>query len=240
MEHTATKRNRPLWPKLLILAVFVGALIAFFALGGKELLSLETLQAKRDSLLSYTENHYVTMLLICAGVYAGAVAFSLPGAIILSLTVGLLFGRWVGGTIIIISATVGATLVFLAARYLFADAAERWVGGRAKKIIEGFQENAFNYLLFLRLVPVFPFWLVNLVAAITSVKLGTYVLATFLGIIPGSFIFANLGQSLGRIESLGELWSKETIAAFVLLGLFALAPILIKKLRTKKTSAESV
>lgn len=239
MEHSTETQPNPtrLWPKLLILAVFIGVLVAFFALGGKELLSLDTLQGKRDSLLAYTESHYLTMLLICAGIYTAAVAFSLPGAIILSLTVGLLFGRWVGGTIIILSATLGAIVVFLAGRYLFAEAAERWVGGRAKKIIEGFQENAFNYLLFLRLVPVFPFWLVNLVAAITSIKLSTYVLATFLGIIPGSFIFANLGQSLGRIESLGELLSRETIAAFVLLGLFALTPVLIKKLRAKKAIA---
>jgi uncharacterized membrane protein YdjX (TVP38/TMEM64 family) len=136
--------------------------------------------------------------------------------------------------IIVCAATVGATLVFLAARYLFADAARKRMGGLAQKINEGFTQDAFNYMLFLRLVPLFPFWLVNLAPAFTNVKLRTYVLATAIGIIPGSFVFANLGRTLGQIDSLQGLLSREVVGAFVLLGVFALIPVLIKKFRGKR------
>jgi uncharacterized membrane protein YdjX (TVP38/TMEM64 family) len=226
--------NAKRWIKLLVLAVFMGGFVGFFVLGGSEWLSLENLKAQRDGLLSYTENHYVIMLLLAVLVYTAATALSVPGAVILSLAVGLMFGRWVGTVLIVVSATLGATLVFLAARYLFAEAVQKRVGGLGKKLTEGFNEGAFNYLLFLRLVPLFPFWLVNLAPAVLT-KIGTrpYVAATLIGIIPGSFVFANLGQSLGRIESLSQLLSWETIGALVLLGGFALLPLFIKKIRTK-------
>ena len=134
--------------------------------------------------------------------------------------------------LVIFAATIGATLVFLAARYLFADAARRRMGALGEKINAGFTANAFNYLLFLRLVPLFPFFLVNLAPAFTNVASRTFVLATFIGIIPGTFVFVNLGQTLGRIDSLSGLLSVETIGAFVLLGLLALVPVLVKKWRS--------
>jgi uncharacterized membrane protein YdjX (TVP38/TMEM64 family) len=160
-------------------------------------------------------------------------------ALLLSLTIGFLFGRWTGTAIIVFSATIGATLVFLAARYLFAEAAQRRMGNMAQRIIKGFHANAFNYLLFLRLVPLFPFWLVNLVPAFTPIRLRTYFAATAIGILPGTFVFANLGQSLGRIESLDQLLSREILIAFVLLGLFALIPVVVKKLKIARNFKES-
>lgn len=237
METKSISSKR--WIKLLILLIFVGGLVAFFALGGNQWLSLDTLKAKRDWLLGYTEQHYVLMLVTSVLIYVAVAALSVPGGLVLSLTMGLLFGRWVGTAVIIISATTGATLVFLAARYLFAEAAQRRMGGLAKKLVAGFHENALNYLLFLRLVPLFPFWLVNLASAFTPITLRTYLLATVIGMIPGSFIFANLGQSLGRIESLGQLVSPEIVGAFILLGVFALAPVFIKKFRAKRVQVES-
>jgi len=107
-------------------------------------------------------------------------------------------------------------------------------GAWGEKINAGFTQNAFSYLLFLRLVPVFPFFLVNLAPAFTSIPLRTYVLATFAGIIPGSFVFVNLGQTLGRIESLQGLVSGETLGAFALLGVFALVPVAIRAYRTRR------
>lgn len=231
---------KPRWLKVAILAIFVSGLAAFFLLGGQQWLSLDTLKEHRADLLGYTGQHYFTMLLLCGLIYAIATAFSVPGALILSLTVGFLFGRWVGTLVIVLAATIGATLVFLGARYLFADLAQRKAGGFAKKIIEGFKENAFNYLLFLRLVPLFPFWLVNLVPAFTPIKTRTYITATALGILPGSFVFAHLGQSLGRIESVQQLVSWEIISAFVLLGVFALIPVLVQKWRAGTTTAARV
>ena len=152
----------------------------------------------------------------------------------LSLTTGFVFGRWIGTALVVVAATVGAVIVFLAARYIFADAARRRLGALGERINAGFTENAFSYLLFLRLVPVFPFFLVNLAPAFTSVPVRTYALATFVGIIPGTFVFVNLGQTLGRIDSLSGLVSAETLGAFALLGLFALVPVAIRKFRARK------
>ena len=200
--------------------------------GGDEWLRLETLRAHRDELLAYTRAHYATALALAFVVYVAAVALSVPGAVVLSLAVGFLFGRWVGTALIVTAATLGATLVFLGARYLFADAARRRLEGRAERILKGFGEDAFSYLLFLRLVPVFPFWLVNLVPALTPVPTRTYVAATAVGILPGSFVFANLGTSLGRIDSPRQLLSTRVLLALALLGVLALVPVLVRKFRS--------
>jgi uncharacterized membrane protein YdjX (TVP38/TMEM64 family) len=238
MENTTTMQTstKSAWIKGGILLIFIGALAAFFTLGGEQWLSLEALKENRNALLNYTENNYLTMMVIAVLVYAVSTALSIPGGVVLSLAMGMLFGRWAGSGVILLGATLGATLVFLAARYLFADAARKRLGdGMAAKLINGFGDNAFHYLLFLRLVPLFPFWLVNLAPAFTSITTRTYVAATVIGILPGVFVFANLGQSLGRIESLDQLVSVETLLAFALLGLFALLPVLIKKYRSEKT-----
>ncbi|HEX6944760.1 MAG TPA: TVP38/TMEM64 family protein [Casimicrobiaceae bacterium] len=215
--------------KLAILALFVAGIVAFFAFDGPRYLSLETIKANRDALLAFADRHVVAALLLAFLVYAGATALSLPGGLALSLTMGFIFGRWIGTALVVAAATVGATLVFLAARYLFADAARRRMGALGERLNAGFTENGFAYLLFLRLVPLFPFFLVNLAPAFTSLPLRTYVLATLIGIIPGTFVYVNLGQALGRIESLSGLVSTETLLAFALLGVFALAPVGWKK-----------
>lgn len=217
--------------KLLLFAGIVVAFGAFFLLGGQKYVSLEAIKLHRDGLLDYCKDHYVLMLILAFLVYTVSTALSLPGGLMLSLTVGFLFGRWVGTALIVVAATLGATMVFLAARYLFADWAKNRMGGLAKKLNEGFTKDAFHYMLFLRLVPLFPFWLVNLAPAFTNIKLSTFVIGTFLGIIPGSFVFANLGQTLGQIESLQGLLSNEAVGAFVLLGIFALVPIVLKRIR---------
>jgi uncharacterized membrane protein YdjX (TVP38/TMEM64 family) len=224
------------WVKIALLAVFAGGVATFFALGGQHYLTLETIKANRDALLRFTEAHFVTALVIAFFVYAGAVAFSLPGGLLLSLTMGFVFGRWVGTALVVVAATIGAVILFLAARYIFADAARRRMGALGEKINAGFTENAFNYMLFLRLVPVFPFFLVNLAPAFTSIPLRTFALATFVGVIPGTFVFVNLGETLGRIDSLQGLVSWQTGSAFALLGAFALVPILLRKWKSKRAS----
>ena len=223
------------WLKLAIAVVFVGAIGAFFAFGGQHYLSLETIKANRDALLAFADRNFAAALAIAFVVYAGAIALSLPGGLVLSLAMGFIFGRWVGTVLVVVAATVGATLVFLAARYLFADWARKRLGSVGEKINAGFTENAFAYLLFLRLVPAFPFFLVNLAPAFTAIPLRTYVLATLIGIIPGTFVYVNLGQTLGRIESLKGLVSRETLLAFALLGLFALLPVAWKWFKGKRT-----
>lgn len=222
--------------KVALLGLLALAVIAFFALDAQRYLSLEAIKANRDALLAFTNAHFILALAIAFVVYVLATAFSVPGGLVLSLTMGFLFGRWVGTVLIVIAATIGATLVFSAARYLFADAARRRMGSLGEKINAGFTENALNYLLFLRLVPLFPFFLVNLAPAFTTISLRTFVLGTLIGIIPGSFVFANLGQTLGRIDSLAGLLSMETIAAFILLGVLALVPVVVRKVRAARAT----
>ncbi len=225
------------WIKFAIAAIFIGAIVAFFALGGQKYLNLHTIQANRDALLAFTDAHFVAALAIAFAIYVAATAFSLPGALVLSLTVGFVFGRWVGTALVVVAATAGATILFLAARYLFADWARKRMGALGEKINAGFTENAFNYMLFLRLVPLFPFFLVNLAPAVTSIPLQTFVLATFIGILPGSFVFVNLGETLGRIDSLHGVVSWEVLGAFALLGVFALVPILLKKIKSSRAKS---
>ena len=222
--------------KIALGAAFVVLIVAFFALGGQRYLSLETVKTHRDALLAFTNEHYVAALAIAFVTYAGATALSLPGGLVLSLTMGFIFGRWAGTVLVVLAATVGATLVFLAARYLFADAARRRMGALGEKISAGFTENALSYLLFLRLVPLFPFFLVNLAPAFTNIRLTTFVLGTFIGIIPATFVYVNLGETLGRIDSLSGLVSPQTIGAFVLLGLLALVPVFVRKWRSRQVA----
>ena len=217
------------WLKVALLVLFAGVVAAFFALDGQRYLTLDAVKANRDAMLRFTEAHFVAALVLGFVVYAGAVAFSLPGALVLSLATGFVFGRWVGTALVVAAATTGATILFLAARYIFADAARRRLGALGERINAGFTENAFSYLLFLRLVPAFPFFLVNLAPALTSVPLRTFVLATLVGIVPGTFVFVNLGETLGRIDSLAGLVSWETLIAFALLGALALVPVYLRR-----------
>ena len=230
---TTPSAPRP-WAKIAIAAVFVAGFVAFLALGGQRWLTLDAIKANRDALLAFADAHFAAAIAIALVVYVAATALSFPGATVLTLAVGFIFGRWIGTALVVVAATVGATLVFLAARYLFADAARHRLGAIGERINAGFTENAFSYLLFLRLVPAFPFFLVNLAPAFTAIPVRTYVLATLIGIVPGTFVYVNLGQALGRIESLDGLVSKETLLAFALLGVFALLPVAWKKLRSRR------
>ena len=228
------RASRALVGRFALAAALAIVIVAFFALHAERYLTLESVKANRNALLAFTNAHYAGALGAAFAIYVLATALSLPGGLVLSLTMGFLFGRWVGTVLVVSAATIGATLVFIGARYLFADAARRRLGALGEKINAGFAENALPYLLFLRLVPLFPFFLVNLAPAFTTISVRTFAFGTLIGIIPGSFVFANLGQTLGRIESLSGLLSTETIAAFVLLGCLALVPVIVRKLRAPR------
>jgi len=215
--------------KILIGLVFLMGIGAFFYFDFGQYLSLASIKANRDLLLNYTESHYVLAVTVFILVYILQTAFSLPGGAILTLTGGFLFGSLMGTIFVNLGATVGATLAFLAARYLLRDWVEHKFGDRLSPIQSGFAQNAFSYLMTLRLIPAFPFFLINLVSGLTRIKLGTYVLATSLGIIPGSFVFAFAGRQLGSINSLSEIASPPVLLAFTLLGLLALMPIAYRK-----------
>lgn len=214
--------------RLALAALFAGAVIAFFALGGHEYLTFEALKQGRDQLVTYAERHYALALTAALIAFTAATAFSLPVATALSLAVGLMFGRWLGAAVIVAGGTLGATLLLIAARYVFRDWLDRRVAGQLEKFDAVFRRNAFLYVAFIRVVPVFPFWLVNLAAAGTSIRASTYAIATAVGMIPISFIWASLGQSLAHIESPRDALSGTTLIALTLLGLLGLAAIFVK------------
>ena len=219
--------------KWLIATIFIGALAAFFAFEGPHYLSLDAVKQNRDVLLELTRAHYLASLVIGFVIYTTATAFSVPSGIVLSLALGFLFGRWVATALIVVGGTIGATLLFLCARYLFAEPVRSRLGPMAKRINDGFTRDGFSWLLFLRLTPVVPYFLVNLAPAVTDIRVRTYFLATLIGILPSTLVFTNLGQTLGTIESTRDLLAPQTIAAFAALGLLALVPIMIRRWRSK-------
>jgi uncharacterized membrane protein YdjX (TVP38/TMEM64 family) len=222
--------------KILVALLFLSAIGAFFFFDLKSYLSLDTVKANRDSLLVFTQEHYGPAVVLFILVYILQTAFSLPGATIMTLAGGFLFGSLWATLYVNIGATAGATLAFLAARYLFHEWVERKFGDRLGPIQEGFAKNAFSYLLTLRLIPLFPFFLVNLLSGLTRVRVSTYVAATALGIIPGSFVYTFAGRQLGTINALSELASPRLILAFSLLGLLILVPIFYRKFTETPTS----
>jgi uncharacterized membrane protein YdjX (TVP38/TMEM64 family) len=217
---------------VLVIAVAVGAFF-YFDLG--RFLSLTALKDNRDSLLAFTDANFMAAVAIFIGAYAMVAGLSLPGAVILTLAGGFLFGAGWATVFVNVGATTGATVAFLTARYLLRDTVEQKFGKWLGPFQEGFAKNAFSYLLTLRLIPLFPFFVVNLVSGLTRVSVGTYVAATALGIIPGSFVYAYAGRQLGTINSLKEIASPNVIAAFVLLGLLALVPVIYKKYMAKSS-----
>jgi uncharacterized membrane protein YdjX (TVP38/TMEM64 family) len=224
-----TSADSPMTGKLLVALLFLSALGAFFLFDLRAYLSLESLKTNRDSLLVFTQEHYVPAVVMFILAYILQTAFSLPGATLMTLAGGFLFGSLWGTLYVNIGATTGATLAFLAARYLFHDWVERTFGDRLGPIQEGFAKNAFSYLLTLRLIPLFPFFLVNLLSGLTRVQLSTYVVATSVGIIPGGFVYTFAGRQLGTINSLSELASPRLLLAFSFLGLLMLIPIAYRK-----------
>ena len=218
----------------IAMALAIGvAVAAFFYFDLGRFLSLQVLKDNRDLLLSFTETHSAAAAALFVLAYVAVTGLSLPGAVILTLAGGFLFGSLWGTLFVNLGATTGATVAFLAARYLLRDWVEQKFGNTLGPIQAGFSKNAFNYLMTLRLIPLFPFFLVNMVSGLTRVSLGTYVTATAIGIIPGSFVFAYAGRQLGSINSLQEIASPNVLVAFTLLGLLAMVPILYKKFANK-------
>lgn len=219
--------------KIAIAAVIAVAIGAFFYFDLGRFLSLAALKDNRDRLLSFTEGNYFSAAALFILVYITVTGLSLPGAVILTLAGGFLFGSVFGTLFVNLGATSGATLAFLAARYMLRDWVEQKFGKWLEPLQQGFAKNAFSYLVTLRLIPLFPFFAVNLVSGLTRMNVRIYVAATALGIIPGSFVYAYAGRQLGTINSLKEIASPNVIAAFVLLGLLALVPIVYKKFTAK-------
>jgi len=224
--------------KIFIVAclLLLGALFFYFDLG--KYLTLSSLKENRDALVLFYESNKIAMVAIFLAIYILQTALSLPGAIVLSVAAGAVFGVAMGTIYVNIGATVGAALAFLVARYLFRDFIQKKFGPRLEKMNRELEERGLNYLLFLRLVPLFPFFLINLGASLTKLPLRTFFIGTMIGIIPGSFVFCNAGASLATINSLSEVASPRVLGSFALLGLFALIPVIYQKIKQKKSASE--
>jgi uncharacterized membrane protein YdjX (TVP38/TMEM64 family) len=243
----------------LPLIAVVAAMGLVFVFGLHRHLSIETLIVNHAYLHGYIVKYEAAAIAAFILLYMTVVALSIPGAVILTVTGGILFGAWIGGLATVVGATAGATLLFLIARSAAGEFLMRRVGTRAGKLAEGFRADAFSYLLFLRLVPLFPFFLVNLVPALCGVRLGTFVAATALGIIPATFTFAFVGAGLDSvIRAQGAAYhachfagrsdcrvdfdfktaiTPELITALVALGLLALIPVVVRRLRARSRVA---
>jgi uncharacterized membrane protein YdjX (TVP38/TMEM64 family) len=214
MTFARLLRDRRLWIGLGVL----GLLVALRAAGLADHLSLATLAAHREALGAFVAANLAVAALAYLGIYIAAVAFSLPGAVFLTLAGGFLFGAAGGTALTVVGATTGATLVFLFAQRLFgADALDR-LGPKARALGEGIRRNAASYLLVLRLVPLFPFFLVNLVPAFVGVRLRTYVLTTALGILPGTAVFSLAGAGLGEVLAMGGAFDPRAVLTPQILG----------------------
>jgi uncharacterized membrane protein YdjX (TVP38/TMEM64 family) len=217
---------------LLFLAVLAVGL--FFNLDLGRFLTLTALKANRQALADYYAVHQVTTVAGFMALYILQTALSLPGAAILSLAAGAIFGSLPGTLYAVLAATIGATLAFLVTRYLLRDTILEKFGPKLEGMNRELEARGFNYLLFLRLVPLFPFFLINLAAGLTRLPLRVFVLGTLIGIIPGGFVFVNAGASLASINSLRDVASARVLGSFALLGLFAMIPVFYGKWKQAK------
>ena len=219
--------------KVILLIIALLAVGLFFWFDLQRFLTLESLKAKRQTLLDFYATHTLAMVAGFMAVYIIQTALSLPGAAILSLASGAVFGSMMGTVYAVVSASIGATLAFLVTRYLLRDFVLARFGSRLEGMNRELEQRGLNYLLFLRLVPVFPFFLINLAAGLTRLPLRTFMVGTLLGIVPGGFVYVNAGASLATITSLSGIASPRVLGSFALLGLFALLPVLYSKFKDK-------
>jgi uncharacterized membrane protein YdjX (TVP38/TMEM64 family) len=249
--HDKIETKRPsvlrFWPLLLL----VLAMLLAFALGLHKYLSLEVIVDRREVLKAFVADHWATALAIYALVYVAAVALSLPGGLVLTVLGGFLFGWLVGGIVALVAATVGACGLFLIARTSLGAFLSSRAGPALQRLSRGFQQDAVSYLLFLRLVPLFPFWLVNLAPSLVGVPFRVYALTTLVGIVPATAAFALAGASLDSLVaaqreayqaclaaggtdckmtfSAEALLSSELAVLFVALAVVALIPAVVRR-----------
>ena len=229
-------RKRSAIGRFLPLVVLLAAIGGIYASGLGRYLSLETLAEYRNVLQEWTETRYYLVLGLFALAYVLATALSLPGATMLSITGGFLFGLWVGTGVVVLSATVGATIVFTIAKTALGGKLRGAASGFLDRLQRGFQEDELSYMFILRLVPLFPFFVVNIAPAFLGVRLRNFLIATLFGIIPGAFVFVSVGSGAGEVLDRGEtldlsglLLQPFFLIPVVGLVLLSLVPILYKR-----------
>ncbi len=241
MSETTQTPRRGLARHVPLLAILAVAAVGFFTLG--DYLTFETLRDNREALLAWRDANYWSMAGAFVAIYIVIVAFSLPGAAVASMTGGFLFGLFAGTVFNVFAATIGASAIFLAARWGLGESLTARLEaseGTVKKLKDGLRENEISVLFLLRLVPVVPFFVANLVPALVGVKFRNFLITTALGIIPGGIVYTWIGVGLGGVFDRGEtpdvslLWEPFVIGPILGLCVLAALPIVIKALRGKK------
>lgn len=238
----AVPRRNPALRFAPVLVVLAGLGLGYI-LGLQDYLSLGFLAEQRQALRAYVDSNSFWSAMLFLGVYIAAVAFSFPAASVLTIFGGFLFGWMIGGALVAVGATIGASILFLATRSAFGGFLRHRVDGVVKKLADGFRENAFGYLFVIRLAPVFPFFVVNIAAALFDISLGRFIAATFFGILPGTFAYAYLGQGVdsvlvaaqesGQEARISDLVTPEITLAFFALALVALIPTVVRQFRKR-------
>ncbi|NGX63506.1 MAG: hypothetical protein KR126chlam6_00918 [Candidatus Anoxychlamydiales bacterium] len=224
--------------RLLPIIIIVVLMIVAISIGGIDFFSFDNLKKYNETLINYSDNNKILFPIIFILIYIASTALSIPGAVFLTILAGFLFGKYLATVYVAIGATIGATILFLAAKYAVKDFFLKKAGPLLKKMSQGFQKNARCYMLFLRLIPLFPFWLVNIVPAFFNVRFRTYLWTTFFGIMPGTFVFAQAGVGLKSILQLEEfkissIFTFQINLTLILLAIFMLLPIIFKKIKDK-------
>lgn len=241
LPETDTDANRQRllsWRILPLVALAAGA-VAFFGLGFHKYLNFEELRTNRVDLLAWVDANTVVAAVLFMAAYAATVVFIPPSGTLMTVIGGFAFGTVFGTAYVVIGATLGATALFLVAKLALGDYLRERAGPGIKKMEAGFVENEMSYMLVLRLVPLFPFWLVNLAPAFLGVGVRTFVFGTFFGIIPGTAVYATFGAGLGSILDSSEEFSPmgvltpEIVAGLIGLALLALIPVVYKKIRNR-------
>ncbi|MEQ8505728.1 MAG: TVP38/TMEM64 family protein [Rhodospirillales bacterium] len=226
--------------RMVPLAVIAVAMALFFVFDLHTYISFDALKTHRMAVLDYYAQHQALTILMFGAAYTVIVALSIPGAIWMTLLAGFVFGTALGAAVVIVAATLGSLIVFLAARYAIGDLLYKKAGPFVRRMEEGFRKNAFSYLMFLRLVPLFPFWLVNLVPAFLNVGATAFVVATILGIAPATVVFASVGNGLGAVLDQGGMpdlsivFEPHIMGPLLGLAVLALIPVVLRKFKERR------
>lgn len=241
MSDMTDTTAKPLLKKLPLIVIGVVAILGAFFL--RDYLTFEALAANREALIGFRDQNYLLTVLLFVAAYVVIVAFSLPGATIATLTGGFLFATFPGALFNVLGATIGATAIFLAARWGFGESLGKKLegsDGTVKKIKDGIDENQWSMLFLIRLVPAVPFFLANLIPSFLEVPLHRFVISTFVGIIPGTVVYTSVGAGLGEVFARGEtpnlgiIFEPQIILPIIGLCVLAALPIILKAVRGKK------
>lgn len=219
--------NKKLLQRLLIVSAIIALVILFKVLGLGQYLTLDYLKVSQDRFTQLYVNHRFAVIAVYMAVYIIVTALSLPGAAVMTLAGGAMFGFWTGVLVVSFASTIGATLACFVARFLLRDWVQNKLGEKLSTFNKGIEKEGAFYLFSLRLVPIFPFFVINLVMGLTTMKLLTFYWVSQIGMLPGTMVYVNAGKELGKIESLSGILSPGLILSFIVLGLF---PITVKKI----------